>query len=78
MVQVKVRTTTNSSTVLAEINETAAAVLAKAEVETAGKSIQLNGMTLSVKDINTKLNELGVEDGTTVMLGCVQKADSAR
>lgn len=78
MVQLKIRTTTQATTVVTDVDNTPMNILREHEIPVEGKSIQLNGMTLSVSDMNSKLSELGVEDNSTVLLGCVQKADSAR
>lgn len=78
MVQLKIRTTTNSSQVITEITNTPMNVFRENDIPVEGKSVQLNGMTLSVTDMNSTLEQLGVADNSTAILGCVQKADSAR
>jgi hypothetical protein len=78
MVQLKIRTTTNSSQVITDVDSTPMKVFSENSIPVDGKSVQLNGMTLSVTDMNSTFAQLGVADGSTAILGCVQKADSAR
>lgn len=77
MIQLKIRTTTNSSQVITEVNSTPMKVFSENSIPVDGKSVQLNGMTLSVTDMNSTFEQLGVADNSTAILGCVQKADSA-
>lgn len=78
MIQLKIRTTTNSSQVITELNSTPMKVFSENNIPVDGKSVQLNGMTLSVTDMNSTFEQLGVADNSTAILGCVQKADSAK
>lgn len=77
MVQLKIRTTTTSSQVITEVGNTPMNVFKENNIPVDGKSVQLNGMTLSVTDMNSTFEALGVADNSTAILGCVQKADSA-
>lgn len=78
MVQLKIRTTTQATTVVTEVSNTPMNVFREHDIAVEGKSVQLNGLTLSVTDMNSSLADLGIADESTAILGCVQKADSAQ
>ncbi len=77
MIKVLVKTNTIRTEVVTEVTDTPASVFSKAQAGTSGSIINLNGMQLSVTDLNSTFAALGVDDGSTVNLNSIVKADGA-
>lgn len=76
MIKVHVKAATRQE-VTAEITSTPATVFNDLGISLAGASTNLNGTFLDARTINATFAELGVEDGATVYLNSVVKADGA-
>jgi len=78
MVQINVSTNTARKIKNVEITSTPAQVFSELEISTANAMINLDGTILSAVDINSSFEALGVQDGSSVNLNCIIKADGAR
>lgn len=77
MIQVNVKTNTARRTVTAEVTNTPAKVFADLGFDISNSKVNLNGMQLSVGDLNSTFENLGVADGASVGLNSIVKADGA-
>lgn len=75
MIKVIVKTSTERKEKSANITDTPFSCLPK-DIET-NSHINLNGTTLTLKELNETFEALGVQDGSTVNLNSVVKADGA-
>lgn len=78
MIQVNVRTNTARKTKNTDLNSTPAQVLGDLDIGTAGAMINLDGTILSAVDLNSTFEALGVQDGSTINLNSIVKADGAK
>ena len=77
MINVTLATTAGKSYVTAEGNQTPSEVLAENNIATTGATISVNMKPLSVAELTDTFEELGYNDGDSIMLSAVVKADSA-
>lgn len=77
MIRVIVKTNTTRREVTASVNNTPKSVFDDMGVSTAGAVANLNGTTLNATDLNSTFEALGVQDGSTVNLNSIVKADGA-
>lgn len=77
MIQLKVKTNTLRKDVNVESTETPASVIAANSIDTTGSRLTLNGMPLSIADMNTSFADLGIGEGQSATLVAVVKADGA-
>lgn len=77
MIKVLVKTNTLRREVTADVTSTPAAVFEDAGAGVAGAMVNLNGTVLSAADLHVPFENLGIEDGTTVNLNSIVKADGA-
>ena len=77
MINVTLATTAGKSHVTAEGNQTPSEVLGENNVATTGATISMNMRPLSVAELTETFEELGCNDGDSIMLSAVVKADSA-
>ena len=75
MIQVTVGTTTSRTKVVVEETKTPKDVLQEAEVDYSVATVHLDGAVLSTPEMNTSLDELGVDD--SCMLIAVVKQENA-
>lgn len=78
MIQVNVKTNTARRTISTEVTNTPAKVFADAGLDISSSKVNLNGMQLSVGDMNSSFESLGIADGASVGLNAIVKADGAR
>ena len=78
MIQVNVRTNTARKTKNTDLSSTPAQVLGDLDIGTAGAMINLDGTILSAVDLNSTFEALGVQDGSTINLNSIVKADGAK
>ena len=79
MIQVKIKTNTiRDRVVTAELNDSVISVFESQGIDVSGSMTNLNGMTLTATDLNSTFQTLGVNDGETVRLNSVVKADGAK
>lgn len=79
MIKVIVKTNTiRARDIVTEATNTPASVFDELGVGTAGSMVNLNGGMLTAADLHSTFADLGVEDGTTVNLNSITKADGAR
>ena len=77
MIQVNVKTNTARRTVNTSIDNTPAGVFSELGFDLSSSKVNLNGMQLSVGDMNSTFEQLGVADGASVGLNAIVKADGA-
>jgi len=77
MIKIILKTNTARKEVTAELTSTPAEVFAEQNIGTAGATVNLNGTFLTLTDINSTFEALGVQDSSTVNLNSVIKADGA-
>lgn len=77
MIKVLVKTNTTRREVTADVTQTPGAVFNDMGVSVAGAVVNLNGTILTATDLNTPFETLGVQDGTSVNLNSIVKADGA-
>ena len=77
MIQVSVKTNTTRKTVTAETTDTPAKIFADLGIDISSSKVNLNGVQLSVADMNAPFANLGVTDGASVSLNSIVKADGA-
>jgi len=79
MIQVKIKTNTiRDRVVTAELSDSVISVFESQGIDVSGSMTNLNGMTLTATDLNSTFQTLGVNDGETVRLNSVVKADGAK
>ena len=77
MINVTLATTAGKSYVTVEGNQTPSEVLAENSVATTGATISMNMRPLSVAELTDTFEDLECNDGDSIMLSAVVKADSA-
>lgn len=77
MLSINVKTNTIHRTVIEDVTATPKQVFTELGVDTSTSMVNLNVTILSEADFNKTFEELGVEDGTTVNLHAIVKADGA-
>ena len=77
MINVTLATTAGKSHVTVEGNQTPMEVLAENNVATTGATISMNMRPLSVTELTDTFEDLKCNDGDSIMLSAVVKADSA-
>ena len=77
MISVNVKTNTTCTTVNADIDATPRSVFNELGIDTSTSMVNLDGALLSASDFGKTFEELGVEDGTTVGMSAIVKADGA-
>lgn len=77
MIQVNVKTNSTRRTVNADVTETPAQLFERIGANVSGATNNLNGTILSAADMQQPFSALGVQDGTSVSLNSVVKADGA-
>lgn len=78
MIKVIVKTNITRQEIITEVTETPAHVFELANTGAAGSMVNLNGTILTVTDLNSTFEALGIEDGATASLNSIIKADGAR
>lgn len=78
MIKVLVKTNTVRREVVADVNSTPNAVFEEMGISVSGSTVNLNGTILTATDMNSSFTALGANDGTTVNLNSIVKADGAR
>lgn len=78
MIKVLVKTNTTRQEIIAEITDTPAQVFERANAGLSGSMVNLNGATLTLTDLHSPFENLGVEEGATINLNSIVKADGAR
>ena len=78
MINVSIRTTTERKSTVVDVDTKISQVLTDNSIDTTGKVFTLNGANLQTSELGSTFAQCGVEDGQTVMLSAVVKADSAR
>ena len=77
MIQVNVRTNSARKTVTTDVTNTPANIFAEAGLDVSNSKVNLSGLQLTVSDMNTSFERLGVKDGASVHLNAIVKADGA-
>lgn len=77
MIKIIVKTNTERSTVVGNVDNTPKSVFENAGISTEGSTLNLNGTFLNATDLHSSFSALGVEDGATVSLNAIVKADGA-
>lgn len=77
MIQVMVRNSTSVRTITTEVTSTPAKAFAEAGIDTSNAKVNLDGQILTATDMNSTFAALGVNDGSSVKLNGVVKADGA-
>ena len=77
MIQVNVKTNTARRTVTTEVTSTPSSVFSELGFDLSSSKVNLNGMQLSVGDMNSTFEQLGIADGASVGLNAIVKADGA-
>ena len=75
MIKVHVNTSAIRKEKTVETDTTPMALINELELGLSGASVNLNGLNLSVTDLNSTFSALNVSDGDTVYLNIVVKAD---
>ncbi len=76
MIQVRIKTNTiRDRVVTAELTDKVISVFESQGIDVSGAMTNLNGMTLSVSDLNSTFQELHIADGESVRLNSVVKGD---
>ena len=77
MLSINLRTNTMRKTVTTDITTTPREFFEEQGVDTSTSMVNLRGVVLSAGDFDKTFEELNVEDGTTVNLNAIVKADGA-
>lgn len=78
MITINVRTNTTRRAVNTDITSTPKSIFAELGVDTSTSMVNLDGVPLTATDFNKTFEALSVEDGSTVSLNAIVKADGAK
>lgn len=77
MISISVKTNNNRRTVTTDITSTPKSVFADLGIDVSTSMINLDGVPMTGSDMAKTFEALGVQDGTTVGLTAIVKADGA-
>lgn len=77
MITVSIRTTAERKTAIVTKETVLNTVLDDNDIDKTGKVFQINGMSLQASELSKTFADFSINDGDTVMLSAVTKADSA-
>lgn len=77
MIKVLVKTNVIRQEVVAEVTSTPNSIFNDLGISVSGSMVNLNGTTLCGVDLSSSFSSLGVDDGSTVSLNSIIKADGA-
>lgn len=77
MISINVRTTTTRRTVTEDVTATPNQIFESLGVDISTSMVNLNGAPIRGGEFNKSFADLGVEDGSTVNLNAIVKADGA-
>lgn len=77
MININIRTNTTRMTVATDITSTPREIFNDNDIDTSTSMVNLDGAPLTAADFGKTFEELNVEDGSTVNLNAIVKADGA-